>query len=379
MGIPTYQTIPSGDLPQFADPAQLYGQMFTGLNPYLTQFSNLQARQSAANTNLLDQTRLADTKRGMRQITRQTLGLEKRYAPQYAQLYTNILNQVNPGYSDLYSKLGQKVSQDLDLGYSMSPAMQAQVQQDIRGAQDARGNWFGPAPTADEAYGSAQARQQLYQNRLQNAEGFLSARSPADMLAQIRGNTAATQGWNVEAAPSYVDPGAIASAMGMQYGNQQNAFNNKLAAYGFNNQWKTQDWSNSLYQNALGGAGAGGGGSAWGNAGMGALSGAASGAMTGMAAGPYGALIGAGIGAVAGGVGGYMSGNTAGAAMGGAAGGISAGATGARLAQAYSYNPYYYGGGIYNTGAGNYTASAWGTPAQAAASGAGDTAAPEYL
>lgn len=67
-------------------------------------------RESAANTNLLDQTRLADTKRGMRQITRQTLGLEKRYAPQYAQLYTNILNQVNPGYSDLYSKLGQRVS-----------------------------------------------------------------------------------------------------------------------------------------------------------------------------------------------------------------------------------------------------------------------------
>jgi len=348
MGTPNYQLTSGGDLPQFADPAQLYGQMYTGLGPYLEDFSNLQARQSAANTTLLDQTRLADTKRGMRQITRQTLGLEKRYAPQYAQLYTDILNQVNPGYSDLYSKLGQRVSQDLDLGYSMSPAMQAQVQQDIRGAQDARGNWFGPAPTADEAYGSAQARQQLYQNRLQNAEGFLSARSPSDMLGQIRGDTAATQGWNVQTAPSYVDPGAITSAMAMQYGNQQNAFNNKLAAYGFNNQWKTQDWSNSLYQNALGGGG-GGSGSAWGNAGMGALSGAASGAMAGSAAGPYGALIGAGVGAVAGGVGGYMSGNTAGAAMGGAAGGISAGAAGARLAQAYAYNPYYYGGG-YSSG-----------------------------
>jgi hypothetical protein len=374
MGTPKYQYPGSGDLPQFADPTQLYGQMYSGLSPYLAQFSNLQAQQSAANTNLLDQTRLADTKRGMRQITRQTLGLEKRYAPQYAQLYTNILNQVNPGYSDIYAKLGQKVGQDLDLGYSMSPAMQAQVQQDIRGAQDARGNWFGPAPTADEAYGSAQARQQLYQNRLQNAEGFLSARSPADMLGQIRGNTAATQGWSVEGAPSYVDPGAITAAMGMQYGNQENAFNNRLAAYGFNNQWKTQDWSNSLYQNALGGTGGSGGGSAWGNAGAGALSGAASGAIAGSAAGPYGALIGGAIGAIGGGIGGYMSGNTGSAALGGAAGGLSAGAAGARLAQAYSYNPYYY-----NTGAANYTASGWGTPASAAASGAGASAAPEYL
>lgn len=193
--------------------------------------------------------------------------LQSTYGPtQYGQ-QLQALNQLDPGWMALRNQLGNQVYSDLQSGYSLPPAYQTQLQNQIRGAQTARGNALGNSATADESGFLGQAALQLYQQKIQNAGNFLQGTTVPQQLLAV-------QPVQADMTSQYVNPNA-----GFQ--GQQFALNN---------------YQNLLAQQAASGAGR----NPWSSALSGAASGASSGAMVG---GGYGAIAGGLIG----GVGGYFS------------------------------------------------------------------------
>ena len=184
----------------------------------------------------------------------------------------------------------------------------------IRKGQAARGNWLGPAPTAQEAFGKASAAIDLNNQRQNNARAFLASRAPSDMFASY-GIAEGYQPVNViTPTGNYVDAGIPANLAATE-AQSQAAYNDMLvrsyaantdAQFGsYDRQWDRylygQAVSNGLYSPVSAG---GGGGSGWLT---GALGGAASGAVVGTQINPgYGTAIGAVVGGVAGGVTGGM-------------------------------------------------------------------------
>jgi hypothetical protein len=172
------------------------------------------------------------------------------YDPQRAEEQLALYDTYDPKYQQIRGAMEDNVLQGVQSGYNLPPALQRVVQQDIRGAQAARGNIYGNAPISAEAAYGAKNSADLYNTHLAQAGTFLGMPSPAQ----------------VDRAPGYTAGGlATANSVG------NNAFQ---AALNTPNPWAT----------ALGGA----------------ASGAATGASVG---GGWGALI----GGVVGGAGGYLS------------------------------------------------------------------------
>jgi hypothetical protein len=154
------------------------------------------------------------------------LGLNQQYMPQYQQLYQTQLQAANPQFMPNYNALGasvreqlkqaeyggsalqqmiaQNVTADLAAGRELGAPLSREVQQAIRGAQTARGNILGAAPTAEEAFTSGQAAEQLYGQRLGRAQeyeqyaqnlistrqgamqNFLQGRQPTDLYGSLQ-------------------------------------------------------------------------------------------------------------------------------------------------------------------------------------------------
>jgi hypothetical protein len=88
----------------------------------------------------------------------------------------NINAMQGPAMADL-DLMRQAASTNLALGYELGPALTAELEQSIRAGQTARGNWLGPAPTAQEAFGKGQASLDLYNQRFNQYGQFLGAES----------------------------------------------------------------------------------------------------------------------------------------------------------------------------------------------------------
>src|SRR4029077_5263769 len=226
----------------------------------------------------------------------QRLALNQQYSMPLAQLRNQQLEAVDPQFMamnrQLYGKVseglnfqdpaGQAVMADLAAGHNLGPVLQREIEQSIRGAQAARGNVLGAAPTAQEAFGTGQASENLYQSRLAaalgayqgrtaNAQNFLQGRQPTDLWPALN----ATEAYNPSG--TYVDQSLgvnmanVASGSMANY-NQSfvtagNAYNNALInateannqgayqATSVNNQGIQQQYSNQwdqfLYKQAL--------------------------------------------------------------------------------------------------------------------------------
>ena len=114
------------------------------------------------------------------------LDIEKEFGPQMAELYNQMLQQANPEFMSTYGALGEKVRSGLEAGYELGPELGTEVQQAIRAAQTARGNWLGGAPTAQEAFGMGSAAISLYNQRLGTAQNFLNSKQPTDMWGALQ-------------------------------------------------------------------------------------------------------------------------------------------------------------------------------------------------
>lgn len=76
---------------------------------------------------------------------------------------------LDPTQTRIVQGLSDDAEQGLALGSKLDPAMEREVQQDVRGAQAARGFGFGPTDVFEEAFGLGSAGEALKERRLARA------------------------------------------------------------------------------------------------------------------------------------------------------------------------------------------------------------------
>lgn len=238
--------------------------------------------------------------------------INDQYAPAVVDSLMSRINQADPEFLKVRQKLGQQVADGLDSGYGLGDALSREVEQNIRKGQTARGNWLGPAPTAQEAMGKASFGLDLYNQRQAQANQFLNSRGAGDLFGAYSSATDSFMPPNViTPTGQYVDssaPAQMATAEASNY----NSYNNSLiSAYAANTQAQfgsyDRQWDRYLYNTSVANglyntsSSGGGAGSIIAGGASGMLSGAMVGATMGSAAGGIGAIPGAIIGAFAGG------------------------------------------------------------------------------
>jgi hypothetical protein len=241
------------------------------------------------------------------QIAAGRLAVEQQYQPQLTAQTLSTLQQANPDWMRVYGQLGEQVSNDLALGYELGPELTREVEQSIRAGQSARGNIYGPAPTAQEVMGVGSAALNLRNQRMATAQNFVNSKAPSDFFGSLMGTSA----WSPQ-APIYpnssVNNAIPAQVFGTVASSQAQYNNANLTATNMNNVASNaqygMEWDRYAYDlavaNGLYSPVSSAGANPWMGAATGALSGAAMGAQVG---GPYGAAIGAVAGGVLGGVG----------------------------------------------------------------------------
>lgn len=152
----------------------------------------------------------------MRQLpisTQASFDLASAYAPGYQRLFSSMADVANPNFMPTYNKLGWSVNKGLEAGYNLGEGLERELEQSIRGRQTAQGNWLGPAPTADEAFGKGQASINLYNQRIGQAQGFLQGKQPSDLWGNM-GMTIPQGGANAPYYPSASFPGMYPTVSG---------------------------------------------------------------------------------------------------------------------------------------------------------------------
>ena len=161
----------------------------------------------------------------------QVADMQRAEGARFATTAHQLMQAYDPQFKQTYGALGKRINQGLRAGYELGPDLGREVTQAVRGAQTARGNILGAAPTAQEAFGTGQASLNLYNQRLGQAQNFLQGRNPMDMMGQAMGQF-------VNPSQNYVNQGLGVQAMGVaQQG--QSAFN------------ATVEQGYSTFQNAL--------------------------------------------------------------------------------------------------------------------------------
>jgi hypothetical protein len=79
----------------------------------------------------------------------------------------------NPGAAGLLDTLTSNASRDLSYGTQLTPAQQLQMNQSVRGAEAARGLGNGPSDVFNESMADTNYGQQLYQQRMGEAQGLV--------------------------------------------------------------------------------------------------------------------------------------------------------------------------------------------------------------
>ncbi len=109
----------------------------------------------------------------------------------YNKLQGNVLGNIgtgDPAQAAVYNQLQGQVQGDLQSGYNLPPDYARELEQSIRGAQSARGNVLGQGAVSAETAFKGKAALDLYQQHLQNAEGFLNTKSPGQLATENAGN-----------------------------------------------------------------------------------------------------------------------------------------------------------------------------------------------
>lgn len=190
--------------------------------------------------------------------------LQELYGPIQVQQQLDALHQFDPESAGIRTDLAKHIQDDLASGYNLPPEYARQIEQNVRGAQAARGNILGAGPISVEAGLKGKAALDLYQQHLTNAGNFLAGPTPEQQALAI-------QGVQPDRSMAYVNPGAGTQGANFALGNYQNL----LAQYQLSGSQRNP------WQNALGGA--------------------ASGAAAGTAISPgWGTLIGGAVGGAAG-------------------------------------------------------------------------------
>lgn len=158
-------------------------------------------------------------------LAQQEFDLRQQYAPanarlaadiydknigKYAKANMRVLNRIDPQSVNGRNALYDAVSSELSQGRNLGPDYLAQIQNDIRAGQTARGNYRGNAPIAAEAAITAREREGMWQQRVTNMMNFLRGPTPQDHFGKLAGAGAGVLGASAGAAAqpgyNYVEP-----------------------------------------------------------------------------------------------------------------------------------------------------------------------------
>ena len=137
----------------------------------------------------IDQTRkeLDFAKESADSIAQSMLDIRKKYGTEFVKQSLEELELSDPQFRKVRDALGKAALEDVESGYALAPGMREEIQQAERAGQYARGNVFGAAPAAAEAFGVGNAAFRLRQQRLANAASYLSGTTPVAQFGQIAG------------------------------------------------------------------------------------------------------------------------------------------------------------------------------------------------
>ena len=239
--VPEAQMVPSMTAPSEMARPEYEPMSLNDFSNWMNKAYELQLKYAPA---------LTETQRHAQDVLfRNMASLQREQGPLHAATANQLLGQYNPEFRSQYgaqqaglNTLGANVGRELGYGFDLGPELGREVEQAVRGAQTARGNILGNAPTAQEAFGKGQAALNLYQQRLGNynqylgqQQNFLQGRNPMDMMSQTAGTFL---GANYYPSQSYVDTGLGVQGMG-------------IAAQGGSAFNATVEQGYSTFQNAL--------------------------------------------------------------------------------------------------------------------------------
>jgi len=115
------------------------------------------------------------------------LQVQQQYGPAFNTLAQQQLQQTDPTGYAARQQLANTVLQGLNNGSSLDPAYVTQLQQQIRGAQAARGNILGDAPANAEDLYVGNAGLALQQQNIQNALSYINSPTLASQYASLSG------------------------------------------------------------------------------------------------------------------------------------------------------------------------------------------------
>jgi len=152
---------------------------------------------------------------------------------------TEAFRQANPEQAALMAELNRQAQQELAAGASLPPAMARELEQQVRGAQAARGMGFGVSDISQEALVKGLQAEQLQRRRQAFAQQMvgLNAATAADPFMAILGRPgvgiAAGQGLAAQGqgmAPQQVFNPESAYAGSLAAGNYNAALNASIAS-----------------------------------------------------------------------------------------------------------------------------------------------------
>ncbi|MAH47840.1 hypothetical protein CMI37_18610 [Candidatus Pacearchaeota archaeon] len=157
------------------------------------------------------------------------LSVQEKYGADFVKQRLKELELADPQFRKVRESLGEAALEDVESGYALAPGMREEVQQATRAAQYARGNVFGAAPAAEEAFEVGNAAFRLRQQRLANAASYLSGTTPVAQFGQIAGAQQGAAGFNPMGVRSGIglDPNAGARSLGLA----TNVYNNQFQDY----------------------------------------------------------------------------------------------------------------------------------------------------
>jgi len=150
-------------------PYQGYSATAAEMMPVQDQYADLNISKQVKAQSDLTRNQAALTQRSPRQMADLRVGMNAKYQPVLTQQYLERIDQADPTFRAVRDKLGYRAASDLDAGYSLGDDLNREIEQGIRKAQTARGNWLGPAPAAAEAWAKGSMAVDLNNQRQNNA------------------------------------------------------------------------------------------------------------------------------------------------------------------------------------------------------------------
>lgn len=184
------------------------------------------------------------------QYSQAGLDMLNKYGPQYASEQLKLQEQLDPRAFQVRQQLGDRVSSDLMLGGQLDPDSERVLQEQVRGAQAARGNILGGSAGGQEAYVKQQLSQGLRQQRMGNAQSFLGLTPVTQQGGNVINPTAAASAVPSYATPTGVGPNPNAMGIGANfassnYGTQMSGYNAGLG-YSANMASQPNPWMQGL-------------------------------------------------------------------------------------------------------------------------------------